>query len=60
MILLIILFLILLNIYIKKKNINYDLFPFIVVLMILYAGLKFEYSVDYNNYLINFQEINSI
>ncbi|MCB6775695.1 EpsG family protein, partial [Phocaeicola dorei] len=34
-----------------------DLFPVIVILLVLFAGLKDNYSYDYKNYLINFNEI---
>ncbi|MFQ9924821.1 MAG: EpsG family protein [Beduini sp.] len=59
MILLFILVLILLNIYLKKNHNKIDLFPIIIVMLILYAGFKYNYSYDYNNYLIHFNEINS-
>ena len=48
---------ILINVFFKRKNINCDLFPVIVILLVLFAGLKDNYSYDYKNYLINFNEI---
>ncbi len=59
MILFLILFLIILNLFLKRKDNKYDLFPIITILLILYAGLKYKYGYDYNNYLINFNEINT-
>lgn len=58
--LLFILFLFIFNIYLKKKKSKLDLYPLIVVILILYSGLRYYYGFDYENYLVHFNEINSI
>ena len=60
MFLLIILVLILMNIYFKEKKYKINLYPVIILLLILFSGLKSNYGFDYNNYLIHFGEINSL
>lgn len=59
MILLIFLILILVNLWLKK-NTKYNLYPFIIIGLILYSGLRYSYGFDFNNYLIHFHEIGSI
>lgn len=51
--------LILANIWLKKKT-KYNLYPFIIVALILYSGLRYNYGFDFNNYLIHFHEIGAI
>ena len=60
MFLLVYLILILLCIYLKYKDVKLNLYPIIVVLLILYAGLRSNYGYDYENYVIYFNEINSL
>lgn len=55
-----ILFLILINICMKKSKYKINLYPVIVIILILYSGLRYNYSFDYENYLIHFNEINSL
>lgn len=57
MLLILFLILILVNIYFKHKKSKIDLYPIIIMGLILYSGLKFNYGYDYKNYLIHFEEI---
>lgn len=60
MILLLVLLLILISIAFKIKRTDINLLPVIVVFLILIAGLKNNYTYDFENYLINFTEINGL